>query len=107
MDTGLLDMMRQDLAGLAVIERKMFGGIAFMLGGNMVCGVHRDHGTYRVGKSRQQRALGFADVAPFQSGNRAPMGGMVMAGPDAMADDAIRAQLTALSLENARELPPK
>ena len=36
-----------------------------------------------------------------------PMGGMVDAAPEAMADDATRAQLTALSVAYAKSLPPK
>lgn len=107
MDAGLLELMRDDLSGLELEERKMFGGIAFMLAGNMVSGVHGDHGTYRVGKSRQADALALADVEPFRVGDRGPMGGMVMAGSEAMANEATRARLMSLALENARSLPPK
>jgi hypothetical protein len=39
--------------------------------------------------------------------NGRPMGGMVEALPEALADDSARAVLTALALDHARSLPPK
>lgn len=107
MDEGLLDVMREDLGDLDVSERKMFGGVSFMHQGNMVCGVHSDHGTYRVGKNRQAKALAIDGVAPFRVGTRGPMGGMVMADAEVMADDDKRAELTALAILNVRSLPAK
>ena len=38
-----------DLSG--VTEKKMFGGLCFMLNGNMLCGVHKDGGMARVGSA--------------------------------------------------------
>ena len=39
-DTKLADRIRQQLGKRnGLTEKKMFGGIAFMLGGNMACGV--------------------------------------------------------------------
>ncbi|QDT89532.1 TfoX/Sxy family protein [Gimesia algae] len=38
-------------------ERKMFGGICFMLHGNMCCGVIRDRLMLRLGEKRAQKAL--------------------------------------------------
>ena len=38
-------------------ERKMFGGLAFMLNGNMFCGITRDDLMVRVGPDRFEEAL--------------------------------------------------
>ena len=106
-DKGLAQLMRDDLAGEGTIgERKMFGGIAFMLDGNMVAGVHSGGGMFRVGKERQDRARQIEGTGPMEFTGR-PMGGMVAASDELMADDDRRRALMALALENARSLPPK
>ena len=105
-DPGMADQMREDLGdrpGLA--EKRMFGGLCFLLDGHMVCGVHKDGAMYRPGKPREAGALA-AGARPLGFTGR-PMGGMVELDPDGFADDDLRATLTALSLENAASLPPK
>ena len=53
-DDGLAEIMRGDFADIpGISERKMFGGLAFLLDGHMVCGVHAGGGIYRVGKPRE------------------------------------------------------
>jgi len=106
-DEGLAELMRGDLAGTAgITERKMFGGLCFLLHGNMVGGVHSDFGMMRVGKDRMAAALAEPGTGPMAFTGR-PMGGFVEVSVEAMADDARRARLLALALENARSLPPK
>ncbi|MFT4555661.1 MAG: hypothetical protein ACI92S_000993 [Planctomycetaceae bacterium] len=51
-----------DLSG--VTEKKMFGGLCFMLNGNMLCGVHKDGGMARVGKDNEAAALELDGVEP-------------------------------------------
>ena len=84
----------------------MFGGLAFLLHGNMVCGVHRGGGVFRVGKDSEAEALALSGVGPMQFTGRW-MGGMVEVTDEAMADDATRATLMHLSLPHAKRLPPK
>lgn len=106
-DEGLAELMRGDLVDEpGVAEKRMFGGLAFMLNGNMVCGVHSGGGMFRVGKDREAAALAIDGAGPMTFTGR-KMGGMVDASDDAVADDTRRGQLMALSLENARSLPPK
>ena len=53
-DEGLAEILRGDLADLpGIAEKKMFGGMAFMLNGNMLCGVHQAGGMFRVGKANE------------------------------------------------------
>jgi hypothetical protein len=40
-DPGLAQTLRDALADLPITEKKMFGGLAFLLHGHMVCGVHK------------------------------------------------------------------
>ena len=57
-DEGLAELMRGDLAGVpGITEKKMFGGLCFLLDGNMLCGVHKGGGMFRVGKDNEAAAL--------------------------------------------------
>jgi TfoX/Sxy family transcriptional regulator of competence genes len=106
-DEGLAELLREALAGEAgVVEKRMFGGLAFMLRGNMVCGTYRDRGMFRVGKGQAAEALGLPGTQVMAMGGRA-MPGMVEALPEAMADDAVRGRLLALALAFAGSLPEK
>lgn len=106
-DEGAAELMRGDLAGEeGITEKKMFGGLAFLLNGHMVCGVHKDGAMFRVGKAREAEAREIPGTGPMMFTGR-PMGGMVDADEDLMADDARRGQLMALALSHARSLPPK
>lgn len=106
-DEALADAMRADLGfqpGLS--EKRMFGGLCFLLHGNMVCGVARSAAMYRPGKAREAAALA-AGARPLSFTGRT-MGGMVEIGvAEALDDDALRATLTALSLAHAETLPAK
>ncbi|SDH54594.1 TfoX/Sxy family protein [Alloyangia pacifica] len=106
-DEGLAEIVRDDLGPLpGLSEKRMFGALCFLLDGNMICGVRAEGGLYRVGKEAQDAAAALADVGPAIMGGRR-MGGYVEASPEAMADDATRARLTALALSFVRSLPPK
>ena len=106
-DEGLAEILRGDLAEVpGIAEKRMFGGIAFLLDGNMVCGVHRGGGMFRVGKPNEALALEIDGAGPMTLTGR-KMGGMVDVSGEAIADDARRGQLLALALGHARSLPAK
>ncbi len=64
-----------------VIEKKMFGGIAFLLDGKMFVGIVKDDLMVRVGPDRYEAALAEANVRPMDFTGR-PMNGYVFVGPD-------------------------
>jgi len=106
-DEGLAELIRGDLADLsAVSEKRMFGGLAFMLDGNMLCGVHPGGAMCRVGKDNAPFALAVPGASPMEFTGRA-MGGFVDVDDDAMIDDTRRARLLDLALDFVRTLPPK
>ena len=106
-DEGLAALMRDDLADQhGITEKKMFGGLCFMMHGNMVCGVHTGGAMFRVGKEREAEARAIEGAGALTFTGR-PMGGMIEVDEDALADDARRSQWIALSLANASRLPPK
>ena len=106
-DEGLAAMMREDLQGLdGITEKKMFGGLCFLMNGNMVCGVHKGGGMFRVGKSREAEARAIEGAAELSFTGR-PMGGMIEVADEALADDDRRAKWVALAVTNAASLPAK
>ncbi len=105
-DEGLAQLMRDDLAGEPVTEQKMFGGLAFMRAGHMVCGIHKGGAMFRVGKPNETAALAIPGVAPMLFTGR-PMSGMVDVDDDAMSDEVRRGRIMAMALGFARGLPPK
>ena len=65
-DEALADRLRAEFAGrVGVREQKMFGGLAFMLDGNMACGVHDSELIVRVGKENLEDALSQPHSRPF------------------------------------------
>ena|SRR5438309_1688530 len=80
-DEKLAKRIRKLIAGNErITERKMFGGIAFMLNGNMFCGVIKDDLMVRVGPDAHEDALAKPYARPMDFANR-PMKGMVFVGP--------------------------
>lgn len=106
-DEGLAHLMRDDLSEEpGISEKKMFGGLCFLLHGNMVCGVHKDGGMFRVGKPREAAALSIDGAREMDFTGRR-MGGFVDVDADLMGNDSRRLQMMDLALTNARALPPK
>lgn len=106
-DQGLAQILRDHLVDMPGIEqKKMFGGLCFMLNGNMLCGVHAGGGMFRVGKNNEARALEIKGTAPLSFTKR-KMGGMLDASDDLIADDLRRTELMQLALEFVGAMPAK
>lgn len=105
-DLGLAQMLRDDLAELDITEQKMFGGLAFLWNGHMVCGVHKGGALFRVGKDHSAKAQSIQGVGPMMFTGR-PMKSMVECSAEACADDQRRGQLMTMAMATVRALPPK
>lgn len=106
-DPGLADMWRDDLVDVpGIVEKRMFGGLCFMLRGNMLCGVHSGGGMVRVGADAQDRAVSIEGVQPMAFTGK-PMRGFVDVTDDAMADDTRRQSLLDMALRFNATLPAK
>ncbi len=76
-DEKLADRMRKILKNYrGVSERKMFGGLAFMLRGKMFCGIIKEDLVVRVGKERNEEALSKPHARPMDFTGK-PMAGFV------------------------------
>ena len=85
-DEKLVERVRGVLAGKAFEERKMFGGLTFMLQGNMCCGAAGERLMVRVGPEKYDEALGQKHAQLMDFTGR-PMKGFVFVGPEGLASD--------------------
>lgn len=106
-DEGLAERIRDALRGRqGVSERRMFGGIAFMLDGNMALGIVGESLMARVGPLRYADALALPHVRPMDFTGK-PMKGYVYVDPPGIEEDAaLENWITACSAFVA-SLPPK
>lgn len=87
-------------------ERRMFGGVAFMLNGNMACGVTSKDLMVRVGPEAFEEALAQPHARPMDFTGR-PMKGMVFVDPPGYASDEGLAAWVERGTAFAGSLPPK
>jgi TfoX/Sxy family transcriptional regulator of competence genes len=91
-----------------VVERKMFGGMGWTIGGNMAVGVMReDHMVVRLAPEEIAGALREPHVHEFGRPGAKPMKGFVIIDPEALADDAVLAEWVERGAARAMELPAK
>ncbi len=103
-DEDLVHRLRAVLPTEGVVtERKMFGGLAFMLDGHMLCGVMKERVMLRLGADAAERALDHPGVRPMDFTGR-PMTGMVYVDPDGL-DDADLRRWIAQAADFTRSLP--
>ena len=87
-------------------ERKMFGGIAWMVAGNMACGVLGDDLIVRLEPDEAERALEEEHTRQFDFTGR-PSRGMVVVEPAALEDPAELASWVEAGTGFASSLPAK
>ena len=106
-DEGLAERIRGVLdARSDVDERKMFGGIAFLVAGNMACGVMHDDLMVRMEPDAAAALESEPGVRRFDMGGR-PMKGWLLVAPEATADDGDLERWIRRGEEFAASLPPK
>jgi TfoX/Sxy family transcriptional regulator of competence genes len=106
-DEGLAQRIRNvlgDQAGLT--EKRMFGGIGFLVGGNMACAVNRDSLIVRVGREAYLDALTRPGTGVFDMTGR-PMTGWVAVHPEGHDSDADLRSWVRQGVDFALTLPPK
>lgn len=106
-DEELADRVREALSARAELsERKMFGGIGFMLAGNMAVGVIGEDLIVRLDPDDGERALAEDGVREFDFTGR-PMKGWVFVAPEATAEEAAFTGWVEAGADFAASLPPK
>ena len=87
-------------------EKKMFGGVGFMVNGNLACGVHKNNLIVRVGPENHTAAMARPHTLPFDMTGR-PMAGWLMVEPPGIATESELKAWVDQGLAFARSLPPK
>ncbi len=106
-DTGLAQRLREAFAGRPEIEeRRMFGSIAFMLRGNMLCGIIGERLMVRVGAQQYAAVLARPHAAEMDFTGR-PMKGFVSVAPPGFESDGDLAAWLRLGEQFVATLAPK
>ena len=104
-DSGLEELLNDELRSVSGITSKaMFGGWAWMLNGNLMCGARVDGMLVRLGKGNDAWALELKGVKPMISRGK-HMHGWVRADSSVYGDDRIRRKLFAAALKFVNSLP--
>ena len=107
-DEDLANRLRELLAGEGPItEKKMFGGLAFLLNGHMSVSASRSGGLLaRIDPAETDAALEHEHVARMEMGGRS-MDGWITVAPEALADDRTLSAWVERSVSYVKTLPPK
>ncbi len=106
-DEQLAERIRDAISAReAVTERKMFGGIAFMVGGNMAVGVVGEDLMVRLGPEEGEKALAEPSVRPMDFTGK-PMKGFILVSPAGIESDEELAGWVDAGADFAASLPPK
>ncbi|HUP17666.1 MAG TPA: TfoX/Sxy family protein [Acidimicrobiia bacterium] len=87
-------------------ERQMFGGIAFMVNGNMAVGVSGEELMVRVGKDAHDEAMSLPGARMFDMSAR-PMRGWILVGSEGIASDTDLDAWINRGVAWAETFPPK
>jgi len=101
---GRIRSMLADVAGMD--EKKMFGGIGFLIQGNMACGVNGNDLIVRVGPDQYTQAMEQPNTKVFDLTGK-PMTGWIVVLPSGVAADADLERWVVRGLEFAKTLPAK
>jgi RNA polymerase sigma-70 factor (TIGR02960 family) len=105
-DERLADRVRERLREWTdVTERRMFGGLTFMLGGHMCCGINNNELILRLAPEAEDTALTAPHARPMDF-TRRPMRGFVTIAPDGLTGPSLDRWI-AQAVAHAESLPPK
>ena len=106
-DEKLAERVGKVLNGVPnITEKKMFGGVGYLLNGNMACGINKEFLIVRVGSEGYQAALDEAHTRVFDLTGR-PMTGWVSVEPEGLQSKDKLEYWVGKGLAFAETLPPK
>lgn len=104
-----LDQRIQSIIGNrpGISAKKMFGGVGYMLHGNLVCGVQGEELIVRVGPDKNDASLALPYVRPFPAPGGKPMAGWILVAPQGWENELDLAGWIDKGFEYASTLPEK
>jgi TfoX/Sxy family transcriptional regulator of competence genes len=102
----LAERIRRQLEGVPFVEKKMFGGVGFLVHGNMACGVNKDDLIVRVDPERHAALLEKPHAKPFDLTGK-PMKGWLLVEANGARTEKQLASWIKEGIEFALTLPPK
>jgi TfoX/Sxy family transcriptional regulator of competence genes len=106
-DESLADRVRELISVRAdVSERKMFGGIGFMIAGNMSVGVIGEELIVRLNPEDAEKSMKEDGVREFDFTGR-PMKGWIFVAPERTSDDTGLSEWVEAGADYAASLPAK
>jgi TfoX/Sxy family transcriptional regulator of competence genes len=103
----LAERIREVIDGLpGVVERKMFGGIAWMVNGNMACGIIGDDLMVRLDRDDAEAAQAEEHVGPMEFTGRA-MRGFILVEAEGVEGDTDLGRWVDAGADFAESLPSK
>jgi TfoX N-terminal domain len=106
-ERGLEEVVNEQLAETpGGTQRAMFGGIVWMLNGNVVCRARKESLLVRLGKDNDAWALKISGVTPLMRASRR-MHGLVEVTPEIFGNDKLRHKLVKAALDFNQSLPKK
>ena len=106
-DEGLAERVREVLDDEELVaEKKMFGGLCFLLGGNMCCGIVGEELMLRVGPGAYETTLARKYAREMDFTGRS-LRGMVYVHTDGLAEDDQLAEWVGIAVGFAGQLPAK
>ena len=106
-DTVLAERIRGVLGSRrGVTEKEQFGGIAFLMRGNVACGVTGAELLVRVGPEKHEEAMKSKDARPFALAGR-PSKGWILVRAAGLKSPASLKKWVGLGVEFAKTLPAK
>lgn len=105
-DFELAKRISSEMKGLPFVEKKMFGGVGYLLNGNMACGVIGDGLIIRVPPDEHANLLKRAHVKPFDFSGK-PMKGWLVVEAQGCKTAAQLSKWVKEGVEFALTLPPK
>jgi TfoX/Sxy family transcriptional regulator of competence genes len=107
-DVELAERLRPLLAGVGVAEKRMFGGLAFLVGGHMAVAASGQGGLLvRVDPAETAQLLAEPGAEEFEMSGRGPMAGWLRVHSEALDDDAVLRTWVDRGVAYAASLPPR
>ena len=90
-----------------LVEKRMFGGVAFMLNGNMCVGIHKDELIVRLAPEETEQALREKHTRIFDLSGGRTMKGWILVQAKGLATDAALGKWVTVGVKFAASLPAK